>query len=79
MPASKKDIDEILRKYGAKIDAQIDTDETHSALADFSSDYQTFKGEMAPEITRYEKWCKSLGSVVKLKISEKDAKGIQRS
>ncbi|MBU1252498.1 MAG: hypothetical protein KJ905_02050 [Nanoarchaeota archaeon] len=74
-----KDIDEILRKYGAKIDAQIDTDETHSALADFSSDYQTFKGEMAPEITRYEKWCKSLGSVVKLKISEKDAKGIQRS
>ncbi|MBU2459337.1 MAG: hypothetical protein KKB29_03170 [Nanoarchaeota archaeon] len=74
-----KDIDEILRKYGAKIDAQIDTDETHSALSDFSSDYQTFKGEMAPEITRYEKWCKSLGSVVKLKISEKDAKGIQRS
>ncbi|MBU2503433.1 MAG: hypothetical protein KJ879_00040 [Nanoarchaeota archaeon] len=79
MPASKKDIDEILKKYGAKIDAQIDADETHGALTDFSSDYRTFRQEMAPDFSRYEKWCKSLGNIIKLKVSEKDAKEVQKS
>ena len=62
---------EILDKYGSKIEGQIETEGT-SFDADYSSSYVKFKEEMAPEINRYEKWCKSLGSVIKINVSEND-------
>ena len=37
-----------------------------------------FKKEMAPELTRYERWCCSLGSLIKLKVSKKDEEKIKR-
>jgi len=62
---------EILEKYGKKLEADLGV-ETAPAAREFSSEYQEFKKEMVPEISRYERWAKSLGNVIKLKIAEKD-------
>jgi len=75
----KKDIDEILKEYGSKIESKISTfNSNQDVSSDYSQEYVKFKSEMAPEISKFERWCKSLGSVIKLKISEKDAAKIQR-
>ena len=37
-----------------------------------------FKKEMSPEFSRYEKWCRSLGNLIKLKISKKDEEKIKK-
>lgn len=68
------EVDEILRKYGKKIESEIETDSEES----FSREYLTFKREMAPEISRYERWCQSLGNSVKIKLSPKDEAKIQK-
>ncbi len=74
-----KEVDEILREYGSKIDSQVSTFNAAGANgADYSQSYMKFKSEMAPEISRYERWCKSLGSIIKLKVSEKDEAKIKR-
>ena len=64
----KMDVDEILRKYGRKLESQIEQAPTES----YSKEYLTFKKEMAPEISRYERWCQSLGNLVKISLSPKD-------
>jgi len=33
---------------------------------------------MAPELSKYEKWCRSLGNIVKLNVAEKDKQQIKR-
>lgn len=67
-----EDIEAILKKYGQKIDLRISTEKT------YSKSYLTFKEERAREISRYEKLCKSLGSAIKLKVSEKDSEDIRK-
>ena len=76
MPAPEKDVEDILRKYGSKIESQIKT--TGIKKVNYSQDYVKFKQEMAPKISRYEKWCKSVGSLIKLKVSEKDKTAIKK-
>ena len=71
-----KKVEEILRKHGARIEEQINSSDF--GKFDFSREYVKFKEEMAPELTRFERWCKSLGSLIKLKISEKDDKKIRK-
>jgi len=66
---------DILDKYGSKIEGQIST---YGENSNYSREYVKFKNEMAPELTRYERWCQTLGSFVKLKISEKDEKRVKR-
>lgn len=67
MADSAKDI---LRKYGNKIDSKFGGDRL--SASQYSKDYVRFKQEMVPELTRYERWCHSLGNIIKLNISEKD-------
>ncbi len=76
MPAPEKDIEDILRKYESKIESRIET--TGIKKVNYSQEYIKFKQEMAPEISRYEKWCKSVGSIIKLKVSEKDKTEIKK-
>ncbi len=76
MPAPEKDVEDILRKYGSKIESQIKT--TVTKKVDYSREYVKFKQEMVPHISRYEKLCKSVGSIIKLKVSEKDKAGIKK-
>jgi len=69
--------EEVLRKYGSKIEGQIKT--SNSGRTNYSGEYKKFKSEMAPEWSKYERWCNNLGSLVKLKVSEKDEKKVKKS
>ena len=70
------DIKDILRKHSARIEGQIRTSNFENV--NYSREYVKFKKEMAPELTRYERWCCSLGSLIKLKVSKKDEEKIKR-
>src|SRR3972149_3564046 len=71
-----RNIDDILRKYGSKIEGQIAT--SNITKGNYSQEYMRFKSEMAPELSKYEKWCKSLGNMIKLNIAEKDRMKVKR-
>jgi hypothetical protein len=71
-----KKVRDILRKYSARIEGQMNSNKVEKI--DFSQSYIKFKKEISPELNRFEKWCKSLGSLVKLKISEKDKKKVEK-
>lgn len=77
--ASDKEVKDILAKYGSKIESQISSINSTGTEENYSMSYLTFKREMAPEISRYERWCKSLGSIVKLNISKKDEEKIEKN
>lgn len=80
MPLSKKpDVKDILKKYGAKIEGKIGSASSGiSEKGEYTGAYTKFKQEMAPELSRYEKWCHSFGKAIKLKVSEKDTIRIQK-
>ena len=71
-----RDVREILNKHSARIEQQIRTNKIESV--NYSREYMTFRDEMAPELSRFERWCKSLGSIIKLKVSAKDEVRIRR-
>jgi len=75
-PYKKPNIDDVLKKYGSKIEGQIKTDSSENV--NYSREYTTFKEEMDPALNRYEKWCRSLGNIIKLKVSKKDQEKIQK-
>lgn len=75
-PNSK--IDDILRKHSAKIEQEI-KQEKNSNNVNYSRSYSSFKQEMAPELTRYEKWCKSLGNLIKIKITSKEKEKVLKN
>ncbi len=66
---------EILEKYSKKLESQIAAEPSQS----YSAEYIRFKGEMVPEISRYERWAKSLGNIVTIKVSKKDEPKIQKN
>ena len=73
-----EDVEDILRKYSGKIESQISGSGSVIKKTDYSQSYLKFKEEMSPEVSRYERWAKSLGNVIKLKISEKDSIKIKK-
>ncbi|MCD4699143.1 MAG: hypothetical protein K8R91_01030 [Phycisphaerae bacterium] len=64
------DVEDIFRKYGARIESQIETSGTQNV--NYSREYATFRQEMVNEYNRYEKWAHSLGKIIKLKLNAKD-------
>jgi len=70
------DIDEIFKKYGKKIESQINTEQPD--VETFSREYQSFKRELTPELSKYERWCTQLGSVIKINLAAKDNEKIQK-
>jgi len=75
-PSDKQNIDEILKKHAARIEQNIKTETVQNV--NFSQSYTKFREEMAPELSRYEKWCHTLGNIIKLKVSKKDEDKIKR-
>jgi hypothetical protein len=75
-PYKKPNVDDILRKYGSKIEGQIRT--TELGVINDSKSYLKFKDERERDLTTYERWCKTLGSAIKLKVSEKDSEKIKK-
>lgn len=70
-------VDDILKKYGAKIEGQVKTSSVD--VKEFSQSYSKFKAEMTKEYTGYEKWCHTLGNFIKMKPSKKDEEKIKNS
>jgi len=66
---------DILKKYGRKIEENL---ESYDGSKKDSEDYQQFKQEMTHIPTRYERWAKSLGNIISLKIADKDRIKIQK-
>ena len=71
--------DEILNKYGVKIerqmrgyDREVANSRQQTVGGKFSKSYDKFRWEMMPEFSRYERWCKSMGNIFKIKVGEKD-------
>ncbi|MCK4647762.1 hypothetical protein KAT24_02425, partial [Candidatus Pacearchaeota archaeon] len=75
MNKRKPTVDEILRKHSGRIEKQM---KTIPKSVNYSQEYIKFKKEMSPELSRYERWCHSLGNVIKLKISKKDEEKIRK-
>jgi len=72
----RMNVKDVLAKYGSKIESQIGDD---SDVADsYSREYQYFREEMSPEFSRYERWCNTLGSFIKLKPSKKDEERVAK-
>ena len=77
VPDKKPDINEILKKHAAKIEESIKTFDEDKI--NYSQSYTTFKEELSPELSRYERLCRSLGNLIKLKVSQKDADKLKKS
>jgi len=69
--------EEILKKYGRKIESKIGATRSRGA-EQYSQEYISFKKEMTPEISRYERWAKSLGNIFTIKLKEKDRTKVQK-
>lgn len=69
--------DEIIAKYGKKIQNQLKSYDDSSG-ADYSREYIQFKQEMLPETSRYRTWAQTLGDIVKIKVSEKEKVKLQK-
>lgn len=75
-PFEKPNVEDILKKYGSKLEGQIKT--TELGVIQDSKSYLKFKEERERDLTNYERWCKTLGSAIKLKVSQKDSEKIQK-
>ncbi len=73
----KPSVDDILKKHAARIEQNIKTETIQNV--NFSQSYTKFREEMAPELSKYERWCHTLGNLIKLKVSKKDEDKIRRS
>ncbi len=62
---------EILDKYSRKLESEIETD------SEESGEYTRFKEEIGHPLTSYEKWANSLGSLLSIKVAEKERIKIQ--
>ena len=75
-PSDRPNIDEILKKHAARIEQSMKTEAVQDV--NFSQSYTKFREEMAPELSRYEIWCHTLGNIIKLKVSKKDEDKIRK-
>ncbi len=73
---SGKDVKEILKKYGAKIEGQIDSKISPTRE---SVSYEKFKEEISREYSTYERWANTLGNIIKIKPSKKDEERVSKN
>ncbi len=71
----RKSVDDIMRSYGSRLEKDI---KGFDSGGGYSRSYKDFKASMTPVFSSYEKWCKSLGNIVKINPSKKDVEKIQR-
>ncbi|MBS3075429.1 hypothetical protein J4429_03125 [Candidatus Pacearchaeota archaeon] len=65
------EINEVLKKYSRKIEEQM-KDYNQNFNQYNSKEYSLFKQDMMPELSRYERLVRSLGSFIKIKLASKD-------
>ena len=74
--ARRKSVNEILREYGGKISQKIDPE---IRTGDVSDEYIQFKKDMMPSATRFEKFSRSFGGLIRLSLSKKDRVKMERN
>ncbi|MCA9487427.1 MAG: hypothetical protein KC516_00520 [Nanoarchaeota archaeon] len=77
MPKYRKPtVEEIMEKYGSKIEGKINT----SAISqkNYSQSYVKFKGEIGKSFAGYERWANNLGNIIRVKPSKKDEEKIRK-
>ncbi|OYT35948.1 hypothetical protein B6U91_02180 [Candidatus Pacearchaeota archaeon ex4484_71] len=72
----KPSVEEVLRKYSAKIQSQIQTDGSSEGER-YSQSYVHFRKELSYELKGYEKWANAFGNFIKITPSEKDRKKLE--
>ena len=72
----RESVEEVLRKYGAKIETQINSS---GDSKNYSQSYEKFKGEISREYTTYERWANSLGNFIHIKPSKGDEEKMTKS
>jgi len=77
MTGKNPNVDDILKKYSAKIESNINS-EVRDKI-NYSQEYLRFKDEIAPEYSGYERWCHTLGNTFKVKASAKDEARLRKS
>jgi hypothetical protein len=88
--AKRPGVDDILKKYGAKIEKEMkgfDSSKLKSPQGSgaggkggkFSKSYEEFRSSMIPSFTSYEKWAKALGNFFKINLSGKDRGRIEKN
>lgn len=74
------DTNDVIRKYRERIESSLDPNshiqESHKNSD--SKDYSQFKKDMLRTPTRYERWCKSLGNIINIKVAEKDRVKVEK-
>ncbi|MDO8459805.1 MAG: hypothetical protein Q7S74_01725 [Nanoarchaeota archaeon] len=72
---------DVLDKYTRKLESQLNSSNSLNvgvSKEEFSREYIKFKEEMIPELSKYERWAKSLGNVLSVRVAEKDRIRIQK-
>src|SRR3989344_176201 len=73
------EIRKIIEKYERKLGSQVNLDNSqYGSSEEISREYSRFKDDMIPQISRYERMCKSLGNILKVRVKQNDALRIQR-
>ncbi len=72
----ESDVNDILRKYEAKLQNKVRGFDFDNKK--YSKEYTKFLSEKTPELSKYERWCKTLGSFIKLKVSQKDSLKVKK-
>jgi hypothetical protein len=70
-------VEEVLRKYGAKIESQVEDYSSDSGQV-YSQAYQQFRSEMVEKYSGYEKWCHTVGSFIRMKPSRTDEERVKK-
>jgi len=63
---------EIIAKYSKKLESEFNSE------IESSADYSQFKRDMLKELSEYERWAKTLGNLIKIKVAEKDRVKIEK-
>ena len=78
-------VKDILKKYSRKIEQQMgDYNQKSSGKnssgegGDFSQEFVQFKQDMMPDLSKYERWTKTFGNFIKLKLARKDEERLQK-
>ncbi|MEK6872996.1 MAG: hypothetical protein AABW90_03210 [Nanoarchaeota archaeon] len=66
------DTKEVLEKYSRKIEQEVSSENRKLDISEISQEYRIFKRDMMPDFSRYERWVRSLGTKIRVKISPKE-------
>jgi Flp pilus assembly protein TadB len=70
--SERMSVEDVLKKHKSRIESQMNSFSESKA-------YSKFKEESFLEYSPYEKWCNSLGNIIKIKPSKKDQEKLKKS